>query len=358
MPDYGSSSAFIYAAYFALILLLIIKLNGWNPLAQTSGKGEGEKRKISGRTVLAFSSLALATLFLLLVWHPFEHEYERGRLSVTFLDVGQGDAIAVSFPRGALMMVDSGGRPPIGAKDETDQAEDIFVEDRAGIGETAVAPYLWRRGVKRLDFIVATHGHSDHTQGFADLARSFKVSAALTGVTPSGNDPQFALFRRAAKEAGVGLRTLARGESFELDGVRVEALAPFRDALSATVSGNNQSLVLRLRYGQRTFLLTGDIEHQVEKQLVAAGDDLRADVLKVAHHGSRTSSTIEFLRRAAPRYAVISVAAPSPFGHPHEEVLDRLQQVGARVLQTSECGAITISTDGNNLRVSDCVKRE
>src|SRR5919201_3796549 len=158
----------------------------------------------------------------------------------------------------------------------------------------AVAPYLWHRGVKRLDLIAATHGHTDHTQGFAEVLRCFDVGAAITGVIPRSDD-QFELFRRATAEARVPLRTLRRGDGFELEGVRVEALAPFGDALEAERSGNNESLVLLLSYGARRFLLTGDIEREVEARLAQAGDDLRADVLKVAHHGSRTSSTVEFL---------------------------------------------------------------
>jgi competence protein ComEC len=141
-----------------------------------------------------------------------------------------------------------------------------------------------------------------------------------------------------------------------LEGVRVEALAPFADQLDAARSGNDESLVLRLRFGRRVFLLTGDIERRAEARLVAAGDDLRADVLKVAHHGSRTSSTPEFLERVRPGYAVISVAAPSPFEHPHPQVLENLRRAGAAVLQTSACGAIRMTTDGNDLRVETFVK--
>jgi competence protein ComEC len=154
------------------------------------------------------------------------------------------------------------------------------------------------------------------------------------------------------------LRAFARGDGFELDGVRVEALAPFRDAGAGRRAGNNQSLVLRFTFGGRVFLLTGDIEREAEARLVASGDDLRADVLKVAHHGSRTSSTAPFLARARPGYAVISAADPSPFGHPHADVLARLRAVGARVLETSRCGAITISTDGRDLRVETFVRCE
>jgi competence protein ComEC len=127
---------------------------------------------------------------------------------------------------------------------------------------------------------------------------------------------------------------------------------------SIPTSSNNRSIVMRLTWRERSFLLTGDIEREVESKLVATHDDLRADVLKVAHHGSRTSSISEFLARVAPRFAVISVASPSPFGHPHDEVLQRLRATGARLLMTSHCGAIAISTDGQDLRCETFVKCE
>jgi competence protein ComEC len=134
-------------------------------------------------------------------------------------------------------------------------------------------------------------------------------------------------------------------------------LSPIGDE-SATTSDNNQSLVLRVRFGERSFLLTGDIEKEAEARMVASGGDLRADVLKVAHHGSRTSSTAEFLERVKPRFAVISVASPSPFGHPHAEVMNRLREGNVSIRQTSQCGAITISTDSHDLRVQTFAKCE
>ncbi|HZS07333.1 MAG TPA: ComEC/Rec2 family competence protein [Blastocatellia bacterium] len=357
VPDYSATaSVIIYSACFALILILIIALNWWNPFAKRTD-AKGKRRKAAGRVLVYASAICLAVLLVLIVRHPVAHQYEEGRLSVTFLDVGQGDAIVISFPCGAMMLLDSGGRPPLGHTADENEAEEVFVEDRIGIGEAAVAPYLWSRGIKRLDLIAASHGHTDHTQGFTDLARSFDIGAALTGVIPA-SDGQFDIFRRAATEAHAPLRAIMRGGGFELDGVRVEALAPFPDEAGAPSSANNQSLVLRLTFGNRTFLLTGDIEREAEERLLAAGDVLHADVLKVAHHGSRTSSTEEFIKSVAPQYAVISVAAPSPFGHPHPEILERLQRSAARVLQTSACGAITISTDGSDLRVGTFVKCE
>ena len=299
--------------------------------------------------------MTLILLIVILVWHPHPHEFEQGRLSITFLDVGQGDAMLITFPNGKLMLLDSGGRIP------TDLAlaegEEIFVEDHISIGEAAVSPYLWGRGIKRLDFIAASHGHSDHTQGFADIGKSFAIGAALTGVVPT-NDKQFDAFREAASYAGAPLQSIARGDHLDIDGVQIEVLTPFRDALNAPQSANNQSLVLRLRFGQRVFLLTGDMEKEIEARLVAENEDLQTDVLKVAHHGSRSSSTMNFLARAKPAIAVISVAYPSPFDHPHAQTMAGLKIIGAQILQTSRCGAITISTDGKDLQVKTFVKCE
>ena len=356
MPDHSPLTAIIfYSVYFALILLLILALNWWNPLLQQADR-QREKRKAVARLVVYGAMISLLFFAVLLVWHPAGHVYEPGRLSVTFLDVGQGDALVISFPRGAVMMFDGGGRLPLRQSDD-DGDEEIFVEDRIGIGEAAVAPYLWQRGISCLDLIAVSHSDTDHSEGFIELVRSFRPGAALTGMIPS-SDEQFAPLEQALARAGVPLRVMQRGESFELDGVRVTALAPFADEANAPRYGNNQCLVLRLSYGSRSFLLTGDIERKTEERLLTAGENLRADVLKVAHHGSRTSSTAAFIRAAAPQYAVISVAAPSPFGHPHAEVLERWQQSGAQVMTTSACGAITISTDGQDLKAQTFVRCE
>ncbi len=361
VPDYSATTGrILYLLYFLLILLLIVALNQWNPLAKKE-QVKSEGINIARRIMIYASALMLVALLVLLAWHPFAHEYEAGHLSVTFLDVGQGDAIFISFPRGATMLLDSGGHLPMPQSGDADNAEEMFVEDRIGIAEAAVAPFLWNRGIKRLDLIAVSHSDTDHSGGFVDLARSFGIGAALVGMIPAVDD-QFKPLQQALKKAHVPLRVVKHGGGFELDGVRVEALAPFPDETDAPRYSNNQSLVLRLSYGNRTFLFTGDIERKVEAQLLAAGENLRADVLKVAHHGSRTSSTEEFIRSVAPQYAIISVAAPSPFGHPHPEVMERLLHfnagAGARVLQTSTCGAITISTDGNDLKVATFVRCE
>ncbi len=346
-PDFGAHWEVVFIAYFAAVLILIVAINEWNPFRKGDGAGDA-RRKLIGRAATAASTIVIITLGYLLAVHPFEHEYERGRLGVTFLDVGQGDAMLISFPKGSLMLLDSGGRIGFAPREADEEFEDVFVEDRIGVGEAAVAPYLWRRGIKRLDWIAASHGDADHVEGVGEIARAFEIGAALRGAPKPQRKPPDA-FDHAALTARAPLRSLKRGEALEIDGARVEVLSPFADR--PPMSDNNESLVLRIKFGSRSFLLTGDIEKEAEARLVESGGDLRADVLKVAHHGSKTSSTIEFLERVNPRHAVISVARLSPFGHPHPEALARLRTTNARIWRTSECGAITISTDGADLRV-------
>ncbi|HEX2490380.1 MAG TPA: ComEC/Rec2 family competence protein [Blastocatellia bacterium] len=348
-PDFGDHWEIVFIAYFAAVLMLIVAANEWNPLRKGDG-AEDARRKAHGRAATATSMIAIIALGWLLAVHPFRHEYERGRLSVTFLDVGQGDAILVSFPLGSLMLLDSGGRSSF---DSLEGDEGGFVEDRIGIGEAAVAPYLWRRGIKRLDWIAASHGDADHVEGFGEIVRGFEIGAALKGA-PKRRDRPPSAFDRAALSARAPTLTLKRGDAIDIDGARVDVLSPSSDL--PPMSDNNESLVLLITFGARSFLLAGDLEKEAEARLVESAQRLRADVLKVAHHGSKTSSTIEFLERVKPLHAVISAAKLSPFGHPHPEALARLRTTNAHVWQTSECGAITISTDGDDLRVETFVK--
>jgi competence protein ComEC len=290
--------------------------------------------------------MTILFLSLILIIHPFEHDYENGRLSVTFLDVGQGDAMLIAFPRGSLIMLDAGGRPAFNHRNRDGDDDESFVEDRIGIAEAAVMPYLWRRGIKRLDWVIASHGDADHVEGFIDIARSFDIGVAMKG--PTSSFPAVKL----------PLRIIKRGDAFDIDGARLQILAPFVAADRSLSSDNDESVVLKITFGSRSFLLTGDIEKGAEASLVASGSDLRADVLKVSHHGSKTSSTREFLEKVKPRHAVISAADPSPFGHPHPSVVKRLREAGARIWSTGSCGAITISTDGRGLRIETFVKCE
>jgi competence protein ComEC len=159
------------------------------------------------------------------------------------------------------------------------------------------------------------------------------------------------MFERALRETNAPAQRIGVGDEFTLEGVSVEVLWPPHLPEHPPEWKNDESLVLRMQYGRYAILLTGDIGQAVEEKLIASGADLRSDILKVPHHGSRTSSSIEFIGRMRPRYAVISVGQRSPFGHPHPEVVDRYHTVGINVLQTGKNGTITVSTDGTRLEI-------
>jgi competence protein ComEC len=152
------------------------------------------------------------------------------------------------------------------------------------------------------------------------------------------------------------VRLVGRGDILRFGAVEAEVLWPPRSESTAAPSANDDSIVLRLRLGERVFLLTGDIEKAAEAALAGGQDDLHCDVVKVAHHGSKTSSTEAFIKATQPSIAIIPVGLNSIFGHPHKEVLERWRASGAEILTTGQRGTITISTDGNDLKVDTYVK--
>ncbi|MGE0105023.1 MAG: ComEC/Rec2 family competence protein [Blastocatellales bacterium] len=347
-PDFGEEAAALYAAWFICLLILIVALSRWNPMLPPR-----KSYRMWKPAVRAAIAGAAALAFILIV-HPVSHRFSQGRLTVTFLDVGQGDSILVAFPRGKLMLLDSGGRVEYRSPDGPNSlGSDDFEEDRMGVAEAALLPHLWFRGISRLDQIVASHGDADHIEAFDELIDAMRVDSAAEAAR---NDTSISnSFREAVKGAGIPLRGIGSGDSFELDGVTVDVLWPDRE--TGPMSENNGSAVLRLRYGRRTILLTGDIESEPESRLTGSySTELRADVLKVPHHGSKTSSMQKFLEAVRPGHAVISAALPSPFGHPHPDVVGRLRQIGARIWETGRCGAVTASTDGNDLIVESHVR--
>jgi competence protein ComEC len=165
------------------------------------------------------------------------------------------------------------------------------------------------------------------------------------------DSPEWLRLREVALRRGVKIVPLHAGQAFRYGGVEVEVLAPFPDYEASEVAHNNDSLVLRLSYGRHSFLLTGDIERQVERQLVARGASMRADVLKVPHHGSRTSSSVPFLDAVRPAFGVISVGFENSYNIPNAEVLKRLEQRHAEVLRTDLEGLISIRSDGRRLEL-------
>jgi competence protein ComEC len=209
-------------------------------------------------------------------------------------------------------------------------------------GEDVVSPYLWSRGIQQIDILVATHAHEDHTGGLLAILENFRPREIWVGANP----PE-ALLRRAA-EKKIPVRARKAAEAFDFAGARIEVLSPPEGYVSER-PGNNDSLAFRIVYGANSFLLTGDLEAVMERRLLSDGYPLHADVLKVGHHGSKTSTSQAFLDAVAPSVAVISAGWENSFGHPHRDVLSRLGGEHAAILRTDRDGMVTVRSDGRKL---------
>ncbi len=359
LPEYTGRMAAVYGLYYLPLAVLTISLARWRPLQPDASSDD--KWNHTGVRVRRLAWAGLMFALFVIIAHPRSAGRADGRLRLDFLDVGQGDAALLTFPDGTTLLVDGGGRPDFkprrsvierGVESETEE----FERDTRGVGESVVSEYLWWRGLDRVDYLLATHAHADHMQGLNDVARNFKVRAALVGRAQAG-EAEFARLAATLRREQIPFLLIGRGDSFSFGGATVEVLWPPRvGETHVALSENNDSLVLRVRYGARAFLLTGDVEREGEASLVAAGDDLLSDVVKVAHHGSQTSSTGTFVVAAHPAFAVISVGQTSPFGHPDTQVVERWRAAGAEVLQTGRRGTITVSTDGRDLKVETLVR--
>jgi competence protein ComEC len=288
--------------------------------------------------VLALSALTIAI-------SPFAPRWSAGKLELTVLDVGQGDSLFVVSPHGRTMLIDGGG------------AFGGFTgrEEHNGIdpGEDAVSPYLWSRGFRKLDVVALTHAHQDHIGGLTAILENFRVGTLWVG--REVESAALANLEKVARERKIPIVHEVRGNAFSWDGVEAQFLWPETPPEEVGPSPkNNDSLVLRLKYGDRTLMLPGDAEKQAESAVLDENCEatLRADVLKVGHHGSRNSTMPRFLAAVHPRVAVISAGEDNPYGHPNAELLERLTSAGVRILRTDRDGAVHVLTDGKQLEVS------
>jgi competence protein ComEC len=292
------------------------------------------------------SGAAVLILFALVFRHPFPPAVHAGELELTVIDVGQGDSLLVSFPDSKLMLIDGGGVLSFGRR----------VRPRFDIGEDVVSPYLWTRSIRKIDIVALTHAHDDHARGLPAIIENFHPSELWTGATPPSE--AWSEVQAKARAERVKIVAMQSGRCIDFGGARIEVLSPPSDYSPSDSPKNNDSLALRITYRRRSFLLTGDMEKPMEQLLVASGEPIRADVLKVGHHGSNTSSTDPFLDAVAPIFAVISDGFENSFHHPHPQVLARLAAHHAGVFRTDLQGLVTIRTDGRRMSVETFRPRE
>jgi competence protein ComEC len=284
---------------------------------------------------------ALLAIAGVIASYPFSPRLNGKDLEVTVLDVGQGDSLFVAFPGRHTMLIDGGG------------ALESFHEGgmRSGIdtGEEVVSPYLWSRGLKRIEVVALTHAHQDHLGGLPAILENFRVDELWVGRDVQSVAYQNILALAAVR--GVRIVHVRAGNSFARGAVSGSILWP-EDTSEERAAKNDDSVVIRLTDGSRSLLLPGDIERPSERQILADDPPLSADFLKVAHHGSRTSTIDAFLSAVNPAFAAISAGKDNSFGHPSPDVVERLESAGIRVYRTDRDGAITVTTDGHALNVN------
>lgn len=254
-------------------------------------------------------------------------------LTITVLDVGQGDSILVQAPS-RTVLVDGGGSPGQHA-------------DGWDVGRDVVVPALLARGVKRIDVLVITHPDEDHIGGLPAVLEAVPVGLVLDPMLECHSD-SYAHLNEIAREKGVPVHRATEGQRLNLgEGIFADVLNPPDPRLQGTGSDRNEnSIVLRIVCGHTSALLTGDIDRNGVARLARLGEEVRSTILKVPHHGSADGAVPEFYDAVRPELAVISVGAENPFGHPSPEVLREAQRVGAKVMRTDQDGAVTICLTG------------
>lgn len=285
--------------------------------------------------ILASAGFALVAASAMLIWKVSPTPKLRpGNLEVTAIDVGQGDSILVLLPDQRGLLLDGGGLPG-------------WTRSQMDIGEDVVSPYLWWRGLSRLDAIALTHAHADHMAGLHAIMANFHPRELWL---PEGiRQEEIAGLLRSAAQFGVRVAYRKAGDSFNYGGAMVRVLAPNPDFPVRVAHRNHESLVMKFTYRNTSALLEADAEKGTER--LVSSEKPAADVLKVAHHGSASGTNYDLLAAVKPRFAVISVGSRNVYHHPRYPVLQRLQEAGAITYRTDVDGATSFFLDGKSVTV-------
>lgn len=280
------------------------------------------------------AALIAAAACALVPHAPLQHPHA---LEISAIDVGQGDSILVVAPGGRTMLIDAGG--PVGGASR---------QSNFDIGEQVVSPYLWSRNIRHLEVVALTHAHSDHMGGMPAVLHNFRPRELWVGHNP--HTPAYQQLLAEAASLGITVRSFSAGDVISFDQIKVQVLAPAPDYQPTASATNNDSLVLHLSYAGHSALLEGDAEAPSEAAMLSLPPaELSSDLLKVGHHGSKTSTIPPFLARVAPHYAVISVGPFNSYHHPRWETLEHLERQGARTWRTDLLGISTFYIDSTGV---------
>jgi len=325
LSGFNLFSVMKYPVILALILLSLILASGCTHSIQPQVTSALQKVPVGGlqEKGTTFISSILSRLSLS---QPTPGETS-GVLTVRYLDVGQGDSILVQTPSGKTMLIDAG----------TIDAGPTVTSDLKGLGITT------------LDIVLATHPHEDHIGGMSSVLNNFTVKQFIDSGYPD-TTKTYETMLNTIDQKNIPFKTVKAGDTIDLDpGISFSVLNPpstFSDNI------NQNSIVLRMTYGTVPFLFMGDANSDAEKNIEAGGTDIHADILKVGHHGSSTSSSSTFLSEVQPKVSIIEVGAGNPYGHPAPATLKRLAQEGSTVYRTDLDGDITVTTDGTTYNVN------
>ena len=297
--------------------------------------------RISGARGIRRAKATLAIAIIAAMWILLDPRsllaaHGDGRLHVTFIDVGQGDAAFVRFPRGSTLLVDAGG---------------LSFSSGFDVGDRVVAPVVRDAGFYRLDYLALTHGDPDHIGGARALVREFRPREVWEGIPVARSEP-LTMLRTMAQQGGARWANVYVGDRLRVDEVDIIARHPRPADWERQKVRNDDSLVLELRWRDVSVLLTGDVGKAVESPIAASLSPSPMRVVKVPHHGSLTSSSDAFVNGIRPSVAVFSAGRGNHFGHPAPEVVERYRATGAAIFRTDQDGAVTLDTDGTSISMT------
>jgi competence protein ComEC len=290
-----------------------------------------------------FAGLCIVFACDLAYW-SFKDSFQKD-LKLTFIDVGHGDSILVELPKGKKMLIDGGG----------------LYENRFDTGKNVIAPFLWEKKIRRIDTLVLTHPDPDHFKGLNFIASQFSIGQFWDNGFEVPSEPHLQL-KETLRQKKIKIQSLHEGSPSQIiHGVEISVLNPpawnaARRKVQNASELNNSSLVLKLQFKNVSVLLSGDIEKEAEGWMLRKAYPLRADMIKVPHHGSSTSSSPLFLEKVKPAYAIVSVGERNIARLPHPEVLKRYERLGTEIFRTDKHGAITVVTDGKEIKVKTFLK--